>query len=455
MKIRKSGFASRYNFKPKNLYVAMLLELLRLKTTRRDEMLSKLRLPGMKYIFILFLFPAILSAQDLDYVKSKVDTLASPSFFGRGYINEGSNLAAAYIEEEFQNIGAKPIGESYFQPFTFVVNTFPKATRLSCDGKTLAEGYDYLIDPSSGKSHGKYKTYFLDSTDFQTSPPKLKSGKYIPVVDLTGIDTPDEVSFLHTFKMAALEKAPVIVLNPKKMMWSVGQQRFKNALIEVGRDKFCLHAKKLEVDVENRQIQFDAKNVIGKIEGESSDSSMVITAHYDHLGMMGNAIFPGASDNASGTAMMLDLMKYYAQNKPRHDMYFIAFAAEEAGLIGSKYFVDNPTFDLEKIKFLVNLDLMGSAAEGITIVNGSLFPERMRKLAAINTENDLLPKIKLRGKAANSDHYWFSEAGVPAVFIYTLGNAKAYHDVYDIPSGLDWANYNELFTLLVGYLHTL
>lgn len=424
----------------------------------RDEFLKNnrtLSFPEMKYIFILFLFPTILSAQDLDYVKSKVDTLASPSFFGRGYINDGSNLAAEYIEKEFKNIGATPVDEGYFQPFTFVVNTFPKETKVSCNGKTLIEGYDYLIDPSSGKSQGKYKTYFLDSTHFQTSPPKLKSGKFVPVVDLTGIDTPDEVSFLHTFKLAALEKSPVIVLNPKKMMWSVGQQRYKNAIIEIGKDKFCKTPKKVEIDVQNHQIQFNAKNIIGKIKGESADSSIVITAHYDHLGMMGNAIFPGASDNASGTAMMLDLMKYYIENKPQCDMYFIAFAAEEAGLIGSKFFVDNPTFDLQKIKFLFNLDLMGSAAEGITLVNGSLFPERMRQLAAINTENDLLPKIKLRGKAANSDHYWFSEAGVPAVFIYTMGNSKAYHDVYDIPSGLDWANYNELFTLLIGYLRTL
>jgi len=410
---------------------------------------------GMQYVFVLLLFPTILSAQDLDYVKSKVDTLAAPGFFGRGYINDGSNLAAAYIEKEFKAIGAKPVGESYFQPFTFVVNTFPKKNTVSCDGNMLTEGYDYLIDPSSGTSKGKYKTYFLDSTHFQTSPPKLKSEKFIPIVDLTGIDTPDEIGFLHMFKLAVLEKSPMIVLNPKKMMWSVGQQRFRNALVEIEKDQFCHKPKKVEIDIQNTQIEFTARNIIGKIEGESSDSSLVITAHYDHLGMMGDAIFPGASDNASGTAMMLNLMKYYAENKPRHDMYFIAFAAEEAGLIGSKFFVDNPTIDLSRIIFLVNLDLMGSAAEGITLVNGSLFPERMRQLAAINTENDLLPKIKLRGKAANSDHYWFSEAGVPAVFIYTRGNAKAYHDVYDIPSGLDWANYNELFTLLVGYLRTL
>src|SRR5690606_6606298 len=307
----------------------------------------------------------------------------------------------------------------------------------------------------SGTSKGNYKTTLLDSTFFQNSSSTPKIGKTIPIIDLTGIDTPEEVSRLHDFKLATLQKSPVIVLNPKKMMWSVSRQRHKHAFIEIGKDKFCTNSKKVKLDVQNVEIEYEARNVIGKIQGQSSDSCLVITAHYDHLGMMGNAMFPGASDNASGTAMLLDLMHFYAENKPKNDVYFILFAAEEAGLIGSKYFVDNPLFEISKIKFLVNVDLKGSAAEGITIVNGSLFSERMRKLAAINTQNEFVPKIKLRGKAANSDHYWFSEAGVPAVFIYTLGNARAYHDVHDTPSGLDWANYNELFTLLVTYLDIL
>ena len=166
-------------------------------------------------------------------------------------------------------------------------------------------------------------------------------------------------------------------------------------------------------------------------------------------------MFPGASDNASGTATMLDLPQYYAENKPKFDTYFIGFAAEEAGLIGAKCFVDHPLFKLSDIKFLINLDLMGSAAKGITVVNGKLYPEEMTKLARINSENDYLPKVKLRGKAANSDHYWFSERGVPAIFIYTEGNAKAYHDVYDTPDGLDWANYNEMFMLIVTFIGVL
>ena len=90
----------------------------------------------------------------------------------------------------------------------------------------------------------------------------------------------------------------------------------------------------------------------------------MFSAHYDHLGMMGTtAIMNGANDNASGTAMMLTLMEYYSKNKPEYSLLFIAFGGEEAGLIGSKFYVENPTVPLKKIKSLLlfwqiqNLDL--------------------------------------------------------------------------------------------------
>ena len=104
---------------------------------------------------------------------------------------------------------------------------------------------------------------------------------------------------------------------------------------------------------------------------------------------------------------------------------------------------------------LVNLDLMGSAADGIAVVNGTLYPEEMEKLGKLNRTQGLVDRIKLRGKAANSDHYWFSEAGVPAIFIYTMGNAKAYHDVHDVPEELDWAKYEEVFTLITSFIKQL
>lgn len=409
---------------------------------------------GLLIFSILFLVVAV-QAQDLNRVKDRVSTLASAEFYGRGYVNDGSNIAAEYLEKEFGKIGAVPVGESFFQEFSFDVNTYPTEVVLTCNGDTLRAGYDYIINPRTGSAKGEYKVVLMDSTDFQAPVSGVKFGKKIPVVDMEGIDTPDEVSALHEFKRTVLQKRPVVVLNPNKPMWSVGQEVSPNPEIEVRKERFCADPQRVIIEVANEMVRYDARNVVGMIPGTNRDSTVVITAHYDHLGMMGSAVFPGASDNGSGTAMLLDFMAHYAGEKPDCDMVFIAFAGEEAGLVGSKYFVDHPLIDLKKIKMLINLDLMGSAADGVAVVNGTLYPEEMEKLAKLNRENDFVARIKLRGKAANSDHYWFSEAGVPAIFIYTMGNAKAYHDVYDVPEGLDWAKYEEVFILIASFIKQL
>lgn len=408
-------------------------------------------------VFSVFICAPTFS-QDLSFVKSQVKKLSDSSFYGRGYINNGSNIAAEYLAHEFDKIGLQPIGESYFQRFEFYVNTFPKKTTVSCNGHTLTEGYDYIIDPVSGSTRGVFDVVQIDSSYFQSAQSALqisRKGKNAYLIDMEGFDTPEERERLRSFEARILDKSPVILLRTAKLMWTVGRQKYPNALIEVKKDAFCKNPEEVSLAIKNSEIRFEARNIIGKIAGKNSDSSLVITAHYDHLGMMGEALFPGASDNASGTAMLLNFAKYFVANPPKYDVYFIAFAAEEAGLLGSYYFVENPTFPLENIKFLINLDLMGSAADGIGVVNGKLFPDKMDTLLAINKRVAQLSRIKLRGKAANSDHYWFSEAGVPSIFIYTIGNAKAYHDVYDVYSNLDFANYEEVFTLLTEFINTL
>src|SRR5699024_4573068 len=93
--------------------------------------------------------------------------------------------------------------------------------------------------------------------------------------------------------------------------------------------------------------------------------TLVFTAHYDHLGMMGKkAMFPGGNDNASGTSMLLSMAHYFQQNPSDYHLIFIAFAGEEVGLLGSKYFVENKSISLSSIHFLINLDIMGSGEEG-------------------------------------------------------------------------------------------
>ena len=131
------------------------------------------------------------------------------------------------------------------------------------------------------------------------------------------------------------------------------------------------------------------------------------------------------------------------------NVMFVAFAGEEAGLLGSKHFVDAPLFKLKKIKFLVNLDIMGSGEDGITAVNATLFPEQFNILENINAEKEYLTKIKKRGPAMNSDHYWFTEKGVPAFFIYTMGPNKHYHDIFDKYENLSFQEYDDITSLLI------
>src|SRR5690606_28250433 len=150
--------------------------------------------------------------------------------------------------------------------------------------------------------------------------------------------------------------------------------------------------------------EFKARNVVGMIEGKNKDSIIVITAHYDHLGKVGETIFPGANDNASGTAFLLSLAKHYAKKQPNYTLVFIAFAAEEAGLIGSYHFAENPMVDLRKIKFLLNFDIMGAGEEGIQIVNSSIFTKEYELLNQINSKKNYVKQIKKRGESCNSDH---------------------------------------------------
>src|SRR5258706_531321 len=205
--------------------------------------------------------------------------------------------------------------------------------------------------------------------------------------------------------------------------------------------------------------QFSTQNLAGYFNGTTpEDSFIVITGHYDHLGMMGDSVyFPGANDNASGISMMLDFVKYYSseQNRPKCKIAFVAFAGEEAGLLGSEYFVNNPMIPLNRIKFLINLDLAGTGDEGIMVVNATEHPTQFKMLEKINKDKKYFSNIGQRGKARNSDHYWFTEKRVKCFFIYTLGGISAYHDIYDRAETLPLTKYDNLFRLIRDFVSEL
>jgi len=214
------------------------------------------------------------------------------------------------------------------------------------------------------------------------------------------------------------------------------------------------------VRVEARLLhKYTTQNLAAVVRGSiRPDSFLVVSAHYDHLGTMGrHAYFPGANDNASGVALLLELAAHYArpENRPAYSVVFLLFGGEEAGLLGSGYFVAHPLVPLKRIKFLVNLDLLGTGEQGATVVNGRVFGAPYRRLVALNEAHHYLPQLASRGRAANSDHFPFSEAGVPAFFIYTRGGSSAYHDVNDRPEALSLAGFAGAYNLVRDFLNEL
>ncbi len=251
------------------------------------------------------------------------------------------------------------------------------------------------------------------------------------------------------------EAACLIELKEKKLTMGLSSIQKKQPVFEVLKEKFNLSAKTLSYEVEAKWLKnYEAVNVCGIIKGTAvPDSFLLISAHYDHLGRLGtNTYFPGANDNGSGVSMLLELADFFQKHPQRYSIVLIAFGAEEAGLIGSKYFTEHPLVALANIRFMLNLDLMGTGDEGMMVVNGTVFNKEFELLSALNEQHGYLPVIKKRGKAANSDHFFFTEKGVPAFFFYTLGGISAYHDVYDVPETLPLTRFREVFRLITDFV---
>ena len=137
-------------------------------------------------------------------------------------------------------------------------------------------------------------------------------------------------------------------------------------------------------------------------------------------------------------------------------MAFLFFSGEEAGLYGSSYFSQEPLFPLNKIKILINFDMVGTGSDGVKVVNGSVFKNEYDKLVEINKKNNYLKTVAIRGEAANSDHYYFYKKGVKSIFIYTLGNEhKEYHTIGDRSETLPLTKYESLFHLTLDFINSL
>jgi hypothetical protein len=197
-------------------------------------------------------------------------------------------------------------------------------------------------------------------------------------------------------------------------------------------------------------------NVVAYVPGQT-DEYVIIGAHYDHLGMGGQysltpsvvAIHPGADDNASGTAGVIELARWYSkQPKQKRGILFLSFAGEEMGLLGSAYYVAHPELPLAKAVAMINMDMIGRIRDGKVYIGGLATGTGLRPML-----EQVTPKYKLKvdysegPESGSSDHTSFTSGQVPVLFFFS-GLHSDYHKPSDTWDKIDASDAATLLTLV-------
>ena len=399
-----------------------------------------------------------LNAQDLAHYKRVVRKLSSSRYQGRGYAKDGANKAGKYLVKEFAKAGVDKV---IVQPFTLDINTFPGKMKMWVDEKKQIPGVDFTVREFNPSIKGSFPLYYIDTANYDAE--KIFNDLAKPENQGCFVVCDFMFSYKHGKDFKRMQSKDFNAVagilftweEPMKFYKAYGEKVYDKPVIWVPY-RFPKDAKTVKVDMDNKFLKdYECFNVIAKVEGRHHDSCFVFTAHYDHLGNLGKRVYyAGANDNASGTAAIVTLAAYYAQNPPEYDMYFIAFSGEDANLRGSEYYANHPVVPLEQIKYLFNIDMIG---DNNPVQYCEVSDEGMRGFAlfeAINNENHYFKALN-RGKlAANSDHYPFAMRHVPCIFLENEeGDAfKYYHTIYDTYENAIFDSYEPIFRMVTNFV---
>ncbi len=216
-----------------------------------------------------------------------------------------------------------------------------------------------------------------------------------------------------------------------------------------GRSKAIELAVNMEMEQDKKVRQLIGENVLGYIEGtdpELKDEVVIISAHYDHIGMRGDEIFNGADDNGSGTSTLLEVCQAFVDAKktgtgPRRSVLVMLVSGEEKGLLGSKYYVEHPLFPLENTVADVNVDMVGRVDKKhiddpnyIYVIGSNRLSTELHRINEDANARYTQLELDYTYNAENdpnryyyrSDHYNFAEKGIPSIF-YFNGTHEDYH----------------------------
>ncbi|WP_235299603.1 M28 family peptidase [Portibacter marinus] len=440
--------------------------------------------------------------------------LASDEFQGRETGTPGNDLASAYIAGELERMGIEPLqGDSYFQKVDFKWISWDEIS-IHVGESRFKHLWDFLAFPDQNMDLGKidvdeviFMGYGIDDpkyTDYKRADiegkviminegePMDEDGKYL----ISGDTGESEWSQYPDKKLElAYEKGAKVVLiitkdiqkmlaeNRSKLLGPtviIGQQEdsqtkkansiyiSSNIAKEIigNKEKKMLRARKriakgkfkrvkLKTDMELVQKRSDyelaGNNILAYIEGtDKKDEVLIVSAHYDHVGMRGDDVFNGADDNGSGSTTVLELAEAFQiakenGNGPRRSILFLWLTGEEKGLLGSEYYTEYPVFPLEKTIADINIDMVGRVDEKYEDYPNYIYvigSDRISQdLHNVNEEvNQLYTQLTLDYTYNSeedpnrfyyrSDHYNFAKNGIPSIFFFN-GVHEDYHKTTD------------------------
>jgi hypothetical protein len=412
---------------------------------------------------------AAAQAVSPDTLLAHVRYLASDALAGREAGESGADSAAAYIAREMKAYGLEPLGtDGYRQPFeivsTIAIGSDSRLILRTSRGTRALELYEDWL-PFAFSSGGRVSGRVFDAgyglSEDVYADVRDREGGFIALLEAgvpddfdphsTGIDpSPRRKATLareQGAEAALITVSRIAVPQPGDPPHAVGIPAIQ--IVADDDLRAWLEDESLEITLDARvePLRAEAYNVVGKLMGRDpdlADEYIVIGAHYDHLGLGGpgwlvTAPHNGADDNASGTSALLGLAKYYGAHpeaRPGRSLAFVAFSAEEMGLLGSDYFVSHAPFPLEQVAAMVNFDMVGRLRDENLQVFGT---ETAKEFSALLDSLDAASQLKLSyigDGYGPSDQTSFYARDIPVLHLFT-GTHSEYHRPED-----DWETIN-------------
>ncbi|NNC83971.1 MAG: M20/M25/M40 family metallo-hydrolase [Flavobacteriales bacterium] len=413
---------------------------------------------------ILILLVACKSEQQVstltggkEQLKKDITYLASDELEGRDTGTKGEALAAQYIADRFKALGLTPAGDegTFYQTFEFTGSPkLSQENRLVIDGREIADSLYYPLN-------------FSGSTAFSGPAVDVGYGIVAPDMnydDYTGKEVRDKIVTMkisspdgihphsayityHDLRQrtetAMLRGAKAVILYNDDPTAQAPSKTLTENVNELEIPVLFLNedpqgAQAIEVDFTIERPKLQGKNVLALLDN-GKERTFIIGAHYDHLGHGGGGslhrgkpeIHNGADDNASGVAAMLELARILKGKELDHNVLFLGFSGEERGLLGSNFFVKNPTMNLEEVNYMLNMDMVGRLSEkrNKVIINGVGTSPAWDFIDSTLVVEGLEAKTTEAGTGP-SDHMSFYLNDVPVLHFFS-GTHEDYHKPSD------------------------